>query len=149
MRQIFFTGILGLAVTNDYKYLITQRNQPQNPEIHKRWQIPGGGVEYGKQPEETLFRELEEELTLKPLILFPNPIVKTQVWQRKSSAIHLTLACYIISIGHQKPIINDRETLDWRWVTKSELYRIDCLPLTKVFIDETDQICNRYSLLSS
>ena len=144
--QHTFTGVLGLAVNQNHEFLITQRNQPETPEIHEQWQVPGGGMESGEQPEETLHREMLEELNLVPHILFPYPVCKTQVWQQGSDTTSAYLMTYLITIGSQIPRIGDPETLEYQWVKSPKLYRLKCLPLTRVFIDEAIKICNRYSL---
>lgn len=146
MIQHTYTGVLGLAINQDREFLITQRNQPETPEIHQHWQVPGGGIEFGEQPEETLFREMKEELDIVPEILFPYPICKTQVWQRDDQGISIYLMTYLITIGQQIPTIIDPESLDYKWVKQNQLYRLKSLPLTQVFIDEATKICNEYGL---
>ena len=44
----------------DYRVLIAQR--PEGKQLAGLWEFPGGKVEAGERPEETLIRELKEEL---------------------------------------------------------------------------------------
>lgn len=148
VNHLYFTGILGLAISKDKRFLITKRNQPDTPLIHCKWQVPGGGVEFSEQPLETLTREMEEELSVTAVPIFPYPIAKTQVWQTKTHQEHLTLLCYIVTIGRQVPKIKDPESLEWKWMSKADVYGIKYLPLTIDFIDEATKICNQYSLWS-
>ena len=55
----------------DGRVLIGQR--PDNKALGGLWEFPGGKVEPGETPEETLIRELEEELSIavKPACLAP------------------------------------------------------------------------------
>jgi 8-oxo-dGTP diphosphatase len=144
--QLLFTGVLGLAINDKREFLVTQRNQPEHSDVHEKWQVPGGGLEFGEQPEETLVRELTEEITVIPTIIYPYPICKTSVWHHHDEDSSATLLCYLVTIGQQQPKIDDPETLDWRWVKKEDLYRLECLPLTEVFIDIAIKICTQYSL---
>lgn len=133
---IMMVGVLGLAVNKDGKFLLTQRNQPKDPEVHMKWQIAGGGMEFGESPEQTLARELQEELHVSARILSPNPIAKTSVWDLKDHPFHVTLLCYVISIGDQTPVIGDSETLAFKWYTPNEIATLDCLPFTREFVEE-------------
>ena len=47
-------------VDSDGRVLIAQR--PQGKPMSGLWEFPGGKVEHGERPEETLIRELKEEL---------------------------------------------------------------------------------------
>ncbi len=142
-------GVLGLAINQKHQFLLTQRNQPESPEVHQKWQVPGGGMEFGEQPEDTLHRELQEELNVKPTILYPYPICKTSIWHHPKTSISVPLMCFIITIGSQTPRIGDLESLDYAWVSNEELYRLNALPLTTEFIDGATKICNQYGLWPS
>jgi 8-oxo-dGTP diphosphatase len=139
-------GVLGLAINNNHEFLITCRNQPQDPAVHMKWQIPGGGSEFGEQPEETLVREMQEELNVIPTILHPLPFAKTSLLIHSKGEYCITLLCYLITIGSQIPRIGDPETLEYKWVKQSDLYGLQNLPLTVEFIDEATKMCNQYSL---
>ena len=54
--------VAGLIIGDDRRVLITQRRADQNMPL--QWEFPGGKVEAGERPEETLIRELEEELAI-------------------------------------------------------------------------------------
>ncbi len=139
-------GVLGLAVNANHQFLLTKRNEPTIPELHQKWQVPGGGVEANEQPIDTFYREMNEELLIKPEIIFPYPIVKTKLVELKNATYQLTLMTYICVIGSQKPKIGDPETLDYAWFKREDLYGIEMLQNTQEFCDETTKICNQYSL---
>ncbi|HKY73737.1 MAG TPA: NUDIX domain-containing protein [Patescibacteria group bacterium] len=133
------TGVLGLAVDSQRRFLLTQRHQPKDPEVHEKWQLPGGGMEFGETPEQTLAREMQEELGVSVRILSPYPLVKTHVWNTKRETYHVTLICYLVSIDSQTPTLHDVETKDWRWVTLNEAAELDSLPLTYDFVVEGEK----------
>lgn len=136
------TCVMGLAVNSKGQYLLTQRNQPKDPEVHGKWQIPGGGMEFGETPEQTLSREMQEELNVSVRILFPYPIAQTSVWNMTSSHTHVTLLAYLVSIDDQEPKIGDPETLAWKWCTIQEAHELDFLKLTLGMLDEAEKIRN-------
>lgn len=145
------TGVLGLPLRKDGKMLLTRRNAPRFPNWHNKWQLPGGGMEFGETAEQTLSREFQEELGVSARILFPHPIVKTKVWygdhiDRKTDT-HLTLLCYLVSIDGKIDISGDAETNDYAWLTFAEALEADHLPLTDDFLKEAHSLIAGYDIL--
>lgn len=137
-RQKSVMAVIGLAVRSDGSFLLTQRNQPKVPIWHHKWNIPGGGIEWGETPEEALKREFMEELGVVPIILYPHPIPVTALWYGKDTGYdtdaHILLLAYKVDIGEQVVDITqdlENETSDVRWFTVSELDALDTLPQTK------------------
>ncbi len=128
-------GVVGLAINDKGQVLLTQRHQPQDPEVHLCWQLPGGGMEFGESPEQTLAREMQEELGVSVRIVYPHPIAKTSIFATKEP-FHVTLLCYVVSIDSQTPMLNDPETAAWKWTTLDEAAKLRTLPLTMEFIQE-------------
>src|SRR6266508_6234378 len=61
MADINLTLVVACALVDaDKRVLLAQR--PQGKPMAGLWEFPGGKVETGERPEETLIRELEEEL---------------------------------------------------------------------------------------
>ena len=58
-RRILLVAACAL-VDNDGRVLLAQR--PEGKQLAGLWEFPGGKVEAGEAPEETLIRELQEEL---------------------------------------------------------------------------------------
>ncbi|MBB4105661.1 8-oxo-dGTP diphosphatase MutT [Allorhizobium borbori] len=61
-RKILLVAACALVDT-DGRILLAQR--PEGKNLAGLWEFPGGKVEKGETPEETLVRELEEELGIK------------------------------------------------------------------------------------
>lgn len=128
-------GVVGLAINDNGQILLTQRHQPQDPDVHGCWQLPGGGMEFGESPEQTLAREMQEELGVSVRILHPHPIAKTSIFLSREP-FHVTILCYLVSIDHQIPVLNDPETAAWKWMILDEAAKHKTLPLTMEFIQE-------------
>jgi len=69
-RRILLVAACAL-VDADGRVLLAQR--PEGKQLAGLWEFPGGKVEPGETPEETLIRELKEEIgiTTKPACLAP------------------------------------------------------------------------------
>jgi 8-oxo-dGTP diphosphatase len=130
-------GVLGLAFNSKHQALLTQRYQPETPEAHLKWQIPGGGQDFGEHPEETLKREMMEELGLEVEVLDPRPLVDISIWNKgKVDETHVNLLTYIVSIGSQTPKIIDVESNDWKWFDIEEIADLPQLPRLTEMVKE-------------
>ena len=138
MKQQIIVAALGLPISkNREKVLLTERHSPGNPAWHHKWQIAGGGVEFGESMENAVVRELSEELSVTAKIIYPHPIVKTSIWKASESDekidTHVILTTYLVDIDDSVPDLTkdpDWETSNWGWFDLSEVEKLDCLPKT-------------------
>ena len=126
MSKTFINGVLGLAINNKKQVFLTQRNEPEDLKFHAKWNIPGGGIEWGELPEDTLIREFKEELIIIPNIIFSHTIKNTSI----QGDAHVLLLCYVVSIGDQvvdTSVDPDHETLASGWFSLEEVKNLDIL----------------------
>lgn len=128
---------MGLAVNSQGKFLLTQRHQPQTPIWHLKWNIPGGGIEFGEDPEAALIREFWEELRVKPTLRLQYPVPVNIVWYGQETGydfdFHLLMLCFVVDIAGQKIDISqdpEHETCDSRWFSLEEAKKLETLPHT-------------------
>lgn len=148
---------LGLPVSSDgQKVLLTQRHAPDFPAWHLKWQIAGGGLDFGEKLEEGVIREIFEELHVNCKIIHPHPIVKTSIWYGDESDekmdTQVVLLTYLVDIGSQTPDLTkdpDWETSNWGWFTKEEARKLDCLPLTLDVVEEAFHLIDQHAILMS
>lgn len=70
------------AIIKGNKFLMTKRVHldPEDYQAyHNAWQLPGGGVEFGEKPEETLHREIKEEIGAEIKIITLLPKIYTRL----------------------------------------------------------------------
>jgi 8-oxo-dGTP diphosphatase len=142
-------GVLGMAVRPDGRTLLTRRHAPGRALWHDKWQLPGGGLEFGESPERTLDREIQEELQVRPRIIHPQPVVKSSVWlSDDDTGTQIILLAYLIDIGDQTvDVTGDDETNGYGWFTMDEVSSLDTLDLTEVIVREAMEICRSLGLL--
>lgn len=95
-------------VDQDGRVLITQR--PQGKPLAGLWEFPGGKVEAGETPEETLIRELHEELGIetKPACLAPLTFASHDY-----EHFHLLMPLYVCRRYSGTPIGREGQALKW------------------------------------
>jgi 8-oxo-dGTP pyrophosphatase MutT (NUDIX family) len=154
-KQKIIVAALGLPASEDgKKVLLTQRHAPGNPAWHLKWQLAGGGVEFGETMEEAVAREMMEELHVEAKIIHPYPIVKTSIWYADESDehmdTHVILIAYLVTIADQVPDLDhdpDWETAAFGWFTLEEARRLDCLPLTIPAVEEAFALLKNSDIL--
>ena len=118
---------VALIINEQGKILFTQRYNPTSSEVNDKWQLPGGTVEYGEHPIETLRREIKEEvnLTIQPLTHYP--AVVTHIYPHDPTQIILFVYPATIISGTLS-FKNDPYTKDARWYNYNEINFSNCLP---------------------
>ena len=56
--------VVAAIIKKNNNYLIVQRNKKKHMGL--KWEFPGGKIEAGEKPEQTIVRELREELNIDP-----------------------------------------------------------------------------------
>jgi len=88
------------------------------------WELPGGRIEHGEEPEETLKRELQEELG------WTNVVIKNIVdaWsfsaESNEANYHFLILTYICSCD-EEIIKENEEYTEYKWMTPLEIKSIN------------------------
>lgn len=129
--------VAAIALIRDGKgnILIQKRNDLTIPDAHSKWEFPGGGVEYGESPEQTLRRECKEEIGCEVKIERLLPRVYTNYWKKSDgSSFQVILVCYLCSIVAGTPLPSNDEVSEIRWCAPDEVMQLPMLPGNAEFI---------------
>ncbi len=113
-------------ITQGDRLLICQRRKGSWGEF--KWEFPGGKVEDGEDPRESLRRELKEELNIDPEIGPELCRIEHRYPDREVELIFFHIPRYT---GH--PTNRQFETI--RWVKRQELHRFDFLGADRSLIE--------------
>ncbi len=128
MKKIIIV-VSGLIVNNDKKFLLTKRVDKNSH--NNKWQIPGGGLEFGEKPEKTLKREIKEELGVEIEIIKLIPKIFSEVF----GDYQLIFINYLCQLKDEKSsIILNEEASEYGWFTFKQVESLDCLSKVKEII---------------
>jgi ADP-ribose pyrophosphatase YjhB (NUDIX family) len=123
MEQRVRIGVYGAAVDPD-RLLLTQlwSNDPDPG----KWTLPGGGMEFGETPQETLEREFYEETGLTPRI---GGVIDVISYVSRSQ-IHVVQMIYEVEAeGEPRVIEVEGSTVDARWIPTASIGSLPTVPL--------------------
>jgi 8-oxo-dGTP pyrophosphatase MutT (NUDIX family) len=94
-----------------------------------KWELPGGRLEAGEQPEQTVVREIEEELGLKVKAQY---VVDVQVWRKdfgNNPVIGIvTFACQMLSRSGELELIGEAGPAEFAQFSPAEALALEDLP---------------------
>jgi 8-oxo-dGTP diphosphatase len=95
-------------VDADGRVLITQR--PEGKQLAGLWEFPGGKVEKGETPEETVVRELAEEIGVETKVACLAPLTFAS---HTYESFHLLMPLYVCRRFWGTPVAKEVAALKW------------------------------------
>jgi len=119
-------------VDADGRVLITER--PPGKKLAGMWEFPGGKIEPGETPEETVVRELREELAIETKVACLAPLTFAS---HAYDDFHLLMPLYICRRWEGEVTAREGQKLAWSRATKLSDYAMPPadLPLIPHLID--------------
>lgn len=125
MKKTINIVIIGV-VRDGNKFLLTYRDEKDRLHswANNHWQLPGGGMEFGETPKQTVIREMNEELGIKitKATLIPNLVTKLKDnWQG-------ILISFVCEYDKKQKIKLNNEASRFGWFTVDEIKKLKTLP---------------------
>ncbi len=123
-------GIYGRCV--DGGAILLTRLSNRDPDVG-RWTLPGGGMDFGETPQETLLREFHEETGLVAEI-GPLLTVRTQVYPPTAhrGPLHAVQVVYSVRASGAPVVVeSDGSTAEAAWVPLVEASRLPLVDLAR------------------
>ncbi|NBV08932.1 MAG: (deoxy)nucleoside triphosphate pyrophosphohydrolase [Flavobacteriia bacterium] len=109
--------VVAAVIEHQGKFLCVQRGKSTLSYISEKWEFPGGKIELGETEQETIEREIFEELCMH-IEVGPKLMVVEHAYPDFNLTMH-TYRC----ISNDQPILT--EHLDFRWLGLHELSILD------------------------
>lgn len=138
---------VGLIIKNG-KILISLRNDPHRPEFHRKWEFPGGVMEFGEEVTENLQREIKEETGYNIEVIKQLQYIKVK-WQ-KDLNYQVYLIPFVCRIAGGKEQLSDAEILEIQYVPLDALLQFDLIEdnkqMYRTILPELKQVVADYHL---
>lgn len=113
-----YIEVVAAIIIHNNQILCVQRSENKLNYISKKWEFPGGKIEVGETREETIKREILEELKMNIKVEEEFLTVSHQY-----PDFHLTMHSFICSSKNKELILT--EHIDYKWLDKNELNQLD------------------------
>lgn len=117
---VLWVAACGL-IDADGRVLVTQR--PPGKDHAGLWEFPGGKIEPGERPEQTIVRELYEELSVEPCIDCLEPLTFVS---HAYEAFQLVMPTYVCR--QWDGIVRPREGQAIKWAFADQIVRLPLVP---------------------
>jgi ADP-ribose pyrophosphatase YjhB (NUDIX family) len=127
----FYRLSINALITNDArnKFLICQ-------EDNGKWELPGGGLDWGATPQEDLPREIKEEMGLKVVHVAERPSYFLTV-QSERKKLWIANVLYETTVAHYDFTPSD-ECMAIGWVNAENAHEFKMFPNTKLAVEMFD-----------
>lgn len=113
-----YIEVVAAIIIHNNKILCVQRSENKLDYISKKWEFPGGKIESGESKQETIKREISEELEMNITVQEEYITVNHQY-----PDFHLTMHSFICTCN--EPSLTLTEHIDYKWLDKNELNQLD------------------------
>ncbi len=120
-------SVIAVIKNSAHKYLLVRRNI--NDDIFPgKWQNLGGKMEIGESVEQTLIREIYEEVGIKITSDTPVKYLHSYSWQKDSNDIYRLGLIFLVDIDNNKTKVKlSPELMDYGWFDIEEIDALDTI----------------------
>lgn len=130
----FKLPVLAIIINDAKQVLLIQRHNPEHVYSHEKWAFPGGGIEFGEHPVDTVIRETMEETGIVINPLSDALFVENHVFE--DERIHVVCLCYPAKYISGEIKIDKSEVKDAKWNNIEDIDYSICMPKTKEILEK-------------
>ena len=142
-EQKFHVGIKALIVNDKNEILVLRANPEDVPKVPDHWDLPGGRIKEGDSIEETLYREVEEELGTKTVQIIEHfdTCFANYGIPLENETVGLMLIVYKSRLpdNNQEFKLNF-ESLEYKWASIEEAKELLKVKYPNSFLEKLDQL---------
>ncbi len=132
MIKKIFVATFAFIVNQEAKVLLVRR--APHDTFPGRWELPGGGLDSGERPEESIEREVIEEVGLNVNAVRPLSVTTHENHDGTSDIVRITYECRIVDNNEEVSLDIDHDA--FQWVNQDKLHSFDKkAPLYDIAID--------------
>ncbi len=98
-------------ILNPKHEILLLKRSPTDEAFPGEWELPGGGIDYGETPEESLAREVKEECGLN--VKVNNPLSVNTFYFGKIHVIEITFHCEIMDNSFEVKLSSEHTEYKW------------------------------------
>lgn len=121
MIRKIFVATFAFIVNSEEKVLLVRR--APHDTFPGRWELPGGGLDSGERPEESIEREVLEEVGLNVNASRPLSVITHENHDGTSDIVRITYECRIIDSNEEVTLDADHDA--FQWVNQDKLHSFD------------------------
>lgn len=123
-EKLFHVGVKALIVNEDDKVLVMNVNTANFKEDKTpHWDIPGGRIQEGQTAEETLQREVLEEMGIEQIVsaeYLTGVISNIEIPVSNKLRVGLVLVVYKVAVPPNSTIVLSKEHTEYEWVSRAD-----------------------------
>ena len=104
------------------KMVLLSRRKPGSKFSAGQWEFPGGKVEHLETPQQSIIREIKEELDLQ-IRVEELVHVNSHIYRNEKDQLHVVLITYLCKIIDGKEFPKEGQTI--KWVHRSHLSKLE------------------------
>ena len=142
-EEKFHLGIKAL-IMNDKNQILLLKANPKNLKGNtpEHWDLPGGRVERSSTIEETLFREIREELGIKSIDIVDqfDVFISNMKIPLENESVGLILLVFTCKLNYKSDFTLGPEHLEYRWFNIDDAKKLLKLKYPESFIQKLDSL---------
>lgn len=147
-EQLFHVGIKALIINDKKEILVLKTNPAELKQVkggvQVHWDLPGGRIKSGDSVEDTLRKEIEEELGIDSSSVIINDIFDASVANLKipveGSEVCLLLMTYLCRLTTSKKFRLSFEHTEYKWVPVNEAKHLLGVKFSSEFISKLEKL---------